>query len=409
MNDQFRESPVPVGIKETAAPSSTHRDEQDEKELRHGREVHIAYPVGRFLQTPPFFFTRDKLPVPLVDRYRGASAFLIASGPSFLQIDRTKLAEPSILTLGMNNSVKTFRPKMWTCVDDPANFLYSIWKDPTIEKFVPISHIDKHLFNSNEWQMTDETVANCPNVWYYKRNERFVADQYLWEDTINWGNHSNNGGGRSVMLAAVRILWLLGVRRIFLLGVDFNMSSEQKYHFAQNRSQGSIKGNNGTYRLLQERFSQLRPIFEANGLHVFNCNKESGLTVFDYMPFEEAYQLARAVIPANLADERTEGMYDRKANDREQAKKAQPVANQAAQRAQKDNVPKEHIEQIKAQCNAARSKVHEARDLVDALRLIPPEHPDFNHDRLTEAENDLTQKRKVWHQLLNIRKDLTGF
>src|SRR5882757_1191680 len=38
------------------------------------------------------------------------------------------------------------------------------------------------------------------------------------------------------MLAAVRILFLLGIRRLFLLGVDFQMSATTKYHFDKDRA-----------------------------------------------------------------------------------------------------------------------------------------------------------------------------
>jgi hypothetical protein len=79
--------------------------------------------------------------------------------------------------------------------------------DPTIMKFVPICHASKFIFNSDEWKFMDVRVGDCPNIVYYKRNEHFKAKQFLWEDCINWGNHKDHGGGRSVMLAAIRILF----------------------------------------------------------------------------------------------------------------------------------------------------------------------------------------------------------
>ena len=61
-----------------------------------------------------------------------------------------------------------------------------------------------------------------PAVFGYRRNEAFVAEQWLYEDTFNWGNHSKrtdaygNTGSRSVMYIALRLLFYLGVRQLYL-------------------------------------------------------------------------------------------------------------------------------------------------------------------------------------------------
>lgn len=123
------------------------------------------------------------------------------------------------------------------------------------------------------------------------------------------------------MLAALRILFILGIRRVYLLGVDFNMSEASKYHFEQDRNKGSIGGNNGTYKLLNKRFSELRPYFEEEDFLVFNCNLESNLRAFEFMPFEDA--LYRTLSEFDLVDvknERTRGLYDTPAKDKKSGK-----------------------------------------------------------------------------------------
>lgn len=418
--------PVPGKVEPEGLITDTAKAEQqdanDERGLRHSREAHVGFKIGQYLQSPPFFFTRDKWPAPLVDMYRGHPAFLIASGPSFASVDHSKLQEPGILTMGLNNSVKTFRPKLWTSVDDPANFIMSTWLDPTIQKFVPISHIDKPLFDSNNWRMTDIKVGECPNVWYYKRNERFKADQFLWEDSINWGNHTNLGGGRSVLLAAVRILFLLGVRKIFLLGVDLDMSADKKYHFEQDRAPGSIRGNNSTYRMLQERFKLLKPQFDAVGLEVFNCNPSSKLTVFEHLPFEEAIKLARhKSFPTDTANERTEGLYDRKANEQKKVPASKPKlptisprplpsVPAAANKAKGcQTCTRNQIEQVKQQVNDARTALHEAKDRTATYKKLNEDNdPSFNVDKLSELVKDEENKRKVFRRLCAVRNEMMG-
>lgn len=246
----------------------------------------------RFVQPPPMLFTADHHPAFLADMYRGRSAFLICGGPSFGQLDHTKLRQPGLLTMGLNNTPKTFRPHLWTSVDSPDHFLRSIWLDPTILKFVPICHRWKPIFDNDAWKWTGQKVSDCPATFFFRRNLAFKPEQYLWEDTINWGNTGKTGGARSIMLIAIRLLFILGVRRVFLLGADFHMSPEAKYHFNQDRTPASISGNNHTYEVLNQRFRGLRPLFEAEGFHLYNCNPQSHLTAFDHVPFEKAVDLA---------------------------------------------------------------------------------------------------------------------
>lgn len=297
------------------------RDTNDHARLRQGRDRNLGFLIGNYLQAPPILFTRDGHAIYLADMYRGRTAFFIGAGPSFSQIDKTKLSLPGILTFGINNTAKSFRPNLWTCVDEPGHFIKSIWLDPTITKLVPFCHAEKTIFDNEKWTETNIKVGDCPNVLFYRRNEVFNAEQFLFEDTINWGNHSELGGGRSVLLVALRLMFFLGVRTVFLLGVDFEMSPDKKYHFAQDRTQQSINNNNETFRLLIERFTLLKSIFEKYNFNVFNCNKESKLTVFPFIDFEEAVKIATQEMPLDIANERTEGLYDRKASEKDDKKK----------------------------------------------------------------------------------------
>ena len=300
-------------------PFGDSKDANDNQIARWGRARHEGYRKFKhnFLQPAPLLFTQDHHPLWLGDIYRGRSAFLIAGGPSFAQLDPTKLRLPGVLTMGLNNSVKTFRPNLWTCVDSPDHFLRSIWLDPAIQKFVPICHASKFIFNSDEWKFMDIRVGDCPNMVYFKRNEHFQAKQFLWEDCINWGNHKKHGGGRSVMLAALRILFILGIRRVFLLGADFKMNPSTNYHFEQGRSRGSISGNNSTYHLLNKWFSELRPLFEEQHFYVYNCNPESGLKAFDFVSFDQAIaDVTEEFGNIDIPNERTKGLYDTKLDDK---------------------------------------------------------------------------------------------
>ena len=301
----------------------THKDRSDNDALRHGYTTHVGadggdttmggvYPHGQYC---PMFFNREGATLSIEGMYRGASCFLIGGGPSLNLINTSLLTLPGVLTLAMNNSVKVVRPTMWTAVDDPSRFLYSIYRDPKIMKFEPQAAFEKPLWISTNtdghqnWKKAPELVGDCPNVIGYRRNEKFNAEQFLTESTINWGCHKEFGGCRSVMLAAFRILFLLGIRRLYLVGVDLNMSPRAKYAFNEGRTDSAIKNNNDTYeRMIHEYFPKLKPHFDAAGFQVFNCNLESKLTTFPFMPYDEAIKEATKDL-GDLDRELTEGMY----------------------------------------------------------------------------------------------------
>jgi hypothetical protein len=373
---------------------SEQKDRPDHDKLRHGRKVHEGSDITTFLQSPPMLYTRDGHNLWMGDMYRGASAFLICNGPSFGEILKSEfefkgkkrsgreiLNYPGFITMGINNGPRSFRPNLWTCVDSPTHFIKSIWLDPKITKFVPFSFPDRTLFDNESWRDMSTTVGQCPNVVYYKRNEKFNASQYLFEDTFNWGNHKDFGGGRSVMLVAVRLLFHMGIRNLYLLGADLKMDENTKYHFEQDRSKGSINGNNSTYRLLNERFTQLKPIFDSYGFNVYNCNLESNLHAFPKIKFEDAIERVAKHMPI-IETERTEGLYDREANKEKPFKtnmENKKIVNEA----------KNFTETQKAEI---KRKLDEKREILNNLKA------EYNNNPSDELNLKIIEARKVFRE-----------
>jgi len=294
------------------------KDGNDIKTFRHHRDRHLGHAVSNeFYQQTPFFFTRECSALNLVGQYKGASAFLVLNGPSLVSgdYDLSKLNRPGVITYGVNNGPATFRPTFWSCVDDPGRFLKSIWLDPAITKFVPHAHAEKPIFDNETWtEMAVDgkktLVGECPNCVFFHRNEKFVANRWLFEDKINWGNSKQYGGCRTVMLPVIRILFLLGFRKIYLLGADFTMTEDYAYHFDEKREKGAVNCNMKTYKRLRDvYFPELKPYFKEEGLEIFNCNPDSGLKdVFDYVSFDDAIDSVTEPL-GEVNNERTWGMY----------------------------------------------------------------------------------------------------
>ena len=305
-------------------------------------------------------FTASDKPAGVEDLWHGGHLFLVCSGPSLELFDLTLLDHPGIMTMGCNNSPVKYRPNFWTMVDDVKNFCKSIYQDPKIMKFIPHPKRNHKLWDNIGWKESQITPANCPGVLYYKRSgtdhgsnngnaEWFRPETFFTDDDFCWGNHAqrchcghwksdkktkecpecghkNRWGSRTVFLVMIRLAHVLGFRHVYLLGCDFKMQEEdQNYAFEQGRSKQSIRNNNNTYRILNLRMADLLPEIRKQGMEIYNCYADSGLTAFPYLDYNVALARALAWMPAR---EHTAGLYDRKANKGRYVKQDnEPVLN----------------------------------------------------------------------------------
>lgn len=244
----------------------------------------------------------------------GKSGFLVCGGPSINQVDHRKLADRGICSLAINN-VSGYVPVSAMTFSDPAEkFHYGVMYDPCILKLVPKAKLRQKIRlkhpETGEFIKTKTKVSQLPSVFAYERWCEFHADQFLTSPAATWGNDKNGvkatGGKKTLntMLLGLRVLHYLGVRRVYMLGVDFAMRGEKgrqlgNYAFEQA---GSPSGNNNAYRVLVEWFTQLKPIFDDDGFEVYNCNSKSHLTVFPYVDFDHAVEDCRSPVPVEPFD-----------------------------------------------------------------------------------------------------------
>jgi len=314
-------------------PAKAKKETKEAPEVENIDDLHMEdeYALRRMnpIEGELYFYTSEGNTCNLRNFYRGSSVFLILSGPSLNNYDLSLLRDSrGIVTMGVNNSWSVYKPDLWTCVDNAGSFLDIGWKDPSIKKFVPAEQVLKRLIVKEEngtFRKSQFLVRDMPTVMYYRRNDMFNSKTYLTEPTVNWGNGEKNTdavgckGGRSVMLAAVKILYNIGFRNVYLLGADFKMEQGcRNYAFSQHRSEDSVKGNNATYSSLNRRFISLLPEFKEAGFNMYNCYKDSGLTAFPYMSYEEAVQKASRICSKKID---TGGWYDRKAREKKEKEK----------------------------------------------------------------------------------------
>ena len=244
------------------------------------------------------------------------SAFLILSGPSLREYDLNLVKSSNIISMGVNNSWSVFTPDLWLCVDPPRKFLSSGWTNPKIMKFVPetlAKNPIRRKESGGQFASLPMAAKETPNTYTFKRNSSFNHETFLSEPTINWGQTGKKSdslgvkGSRSVMLAAIKLLYILGIRDVYLLGCDFHMTEENKYAFEENRGKGAIRGNNRSYKIMAQRFEAMKNHFEEKGLNVYNCNKKSNLEVFPYRSIHTALNNQEVLNPPDVD---TEGWYE---------------------------------------------------------------------------------------------------
>jgi len=232
----------------------------------------------------------------------------MCGGPSANQQPLEQLAYKGVFTFAVNNVAAhpRVRPQAFVCSDPPKKFSYSIWADPGILKFIPTPKFKPNRSKLRKKELgafinLPQRTSDCPNVWGFKRHSWLWPDErFFLSDGACWGNHE--AGVRltdqpktvSTMFLGLRILYYLGAREIYLLGVDFHMTPQAGYSFGQGRDQGASDSNNHAYGVINNWFCQLQQngTFAKFGLTIYNTYEYSGLRAFAYLPFEQAIRRA---------------------------------------------------------------------------------------------------------------------
>ncbi len=271
-------------------------------------------PLAKNWEDPLQIIDRTRQPTTsLRNMLAGGSAFLVVGGPSSKQLDLSKLKQRGIWTMAVNNMAGSFWPNAFVCADPPSKFHHGIWLDPTVMKFVPLPKMSGRRSHLRE-KIGDEfvplkrdgkqiVVPDCPNVWAFGRRSWLQPDDtFFTEQEAAWGNHDSGktrtGLEKTVctMFLALRVLYYIGVRKIFLVGCDFRMSPtanlNENYSFGEIRDSAAIKTNNDQYNIAGQWLKTMQDngTFAKFGLEIFNCFQYSALRAFPYVPFDLAIQ-----------------------------------------------------------------------------------------------------------------------
>ncbi len=263
--------------------------------------------------------------VALRNMLAGGISFLVCGGPSAKELNLDLLDQKGVWSMSVNNMAGYFRPNSFVCSDPPSKFHNSIWQDPSIMKFIPQpkmkpkrGRLRRKVDGKFEDLYIDDVRINAcdsPNIWGFGRRAWMIPDESFFLDKqASWGNHdagvTRTGEEKTVatMLLALRLLYYLGSRRIYLVGVDFLMDSQRglkdNYAFEEERLAGAIKTNNEQFAVVDSWMNRMvnNDVFKKFGLEIYNCYELSGLRAFSYVPFELAVEDALKHFPKSPFD-----------------------------------------------------------------------------------------------------------
>lgn len=247
----------------------------------------------------------------LKDLWRPCAAFLVGAGPSLNNIPPEAFHQRGILSLAINNTAGHIHPRAFVCSDPPEKFHGGIFLDGSIMKFVPNNKMAKRVRMKEEGQFywTKFRLRDCPNVWGFDRACWWSPEHFFARPMACWGINSEVSERQKkpkcifTFFLGFRLLHYLGVRRVYLVGVDFAMAISERqvgnYAFPEG---GHGTGNNDHYRAGVKLCAELAPVFADHGFEVYNTNPKSRLTVWPYVPFEEAFRDCRGLLPREPFD-----------------------------------------------------------------------------------------------------------
>lgn len=261
-------------------------------------EHRVLFPL-RSLGVPVYF--RDFKLLSLYKKHHRQRAFIIGNGPSLTMEDLETLAEHHEITFASNGiylafDSTSFRPTYFSISDilfmqNKWDKIVEVFEDSGTTGFFP-SYIKKHC-----------DVERFPKAYVF---------QQLYEDRYPNPPHFNSypipgfHGANTVTYLLMQIAFFMGIKRIYLIGVDWDYKTpkkivkddpihtlfevdEEKNHFhADYLKKGELMGNPNLHRHEKAYLAALQAGRES-GVEIFNATRGGKLEVFERVQFDDLF------------------------------------------------------------------------------------------------------------------------
>ncbi|HCJ12166.1 MAG: hypothetical protein A2Y14_05815 [Verrucomicrobia bacterium GWF2_51_19] len=233
--------------------------------------------------------------IDLNNKYAGKRAFIVATGPSLRIHDLDFLVDE--VTLSCNKIFLAFdqtpwRPTFYSIADRlvAEELRHEVGAIPSIKIFTSVAR----------------PFVNAPDILWLNDLPSPLIDgepQIQFSSDINDGIH----GGYTVVYTLMQIAYYIGIRELYLIGLDFAFSlskdTGQKTEYGETILQQSKEGNHfhPRYRTENSRwtaprldrqyeaFKLAKHVFEDDGRSIFNASRKTALDVFHRVSFDELF------------------------------------------------------------------------------------------------------------------------
>lgn len=190
------------------------------------------------------------------NKHRGERCFILACGPSLLEVEPLKLAKE--FKISVNHAIYRFPESQYSVIGDLKNGL-------------EINTGDSVLFSSSEPQ-------HIPGSIYMKDLGHLPG----W----SWDLEKGAYFGHTTSYLALQIASYLGFNPIYLVGLDLKDHKELT-HFYGNREWQAKHARRVLFDAMANSFEWAYENELKGRKQIFNCSKESRLTCFPYIDLEK--------------------------------------------------------------------------------------------------------------------------
>jgi hypothetical protein len=241
-----------------------------------------------------------RIPVDLDGMYPGRTCFIAGGAPSLLNEDLSKLNQPGISLMSMNNTpsvLPTGCVDFWVGLDKPLCYAPRILMDPKIQKFAIIA---KKGFPF-PYNGKDYTLQQMPNMYFIGTvadDDPNVVRRFTYKtllkperDFVWWKN---------TFWVALQIAYRFGFRKVYLIGCAFNLTPDKQYSYDYKLSDYQQQYNQKLYNQTVASLRECKSHFDDVGFQVISATPDSKLNEFyPSVSYDEAIKDALGDYPVS--------------------------------------------------------------------------------------------------------------
>lgn len=285
-----------MNIKDLIVSSNGHNEIVYYVRSRINRKVNILRQHRHDKRIAALRNKNDKKLAALKNKHRGQRCFIIGSGPSLQIKDLDKLKKE--ITIASNKIYLAFDQTEWR----PTYY--------TISDVVVAENNRKAIvklpFDKIVTRQAQKCLSQDYSFLYFEMADELGDEIRTFRPVFSEDIVQCMGGGYSVSFVNLQLAYYLGIREVYLIGMDFNftvptqikshdiygrvlISEGEKNHFISNYRQKGETWTTPRLDLMKIAFQLAKEKFEAAGGRIFNASRTTKLDVFQTIDFDKLF------------------------------------------------------------------------------------------------------------------------